>query len=370
MIVDPETAPVVLQIYEWRAEKMGYGAITRRLNERDVPSPGRYRFEHGIITNNNKQGSALLWNRHVLTDILKNPVYIGRLQQGKRRASLYQGIPEHDAPADEWDVSCGTHDAIIPDALFWRVQEYNEQQRTIYRANYGRHSDLPRPENPYGAKLTCPDCGKQLKLNRYLANDGSRAYYAYVCPTFLEHREMGCSKKSIRSGELDQAVLETLKLHMSLFLDREKVLRSLMGRKALSPRQKQSERACDVLRKQIERKSGMSAALYSDWKEGILTREEYDYAKQTYSQEIRELKQRLEEELSDGKRTEETLSMAEMWGARIKNYQDTDSVTRDLVDAFIASISVDTKGAVKICFRFDDARELLSQEIRRLQEAA
>ena len=81
LLVDPETAPVIQQIYEWRAQGLGIGTIARMLNEQDIPSPGRYRFEHGIITNNNKKGSALLWNRHALSDILRNIAYIGHAQQ-------------------------------------------------------------------------------------------------------------------------------------------------------------------------------------------------------------------------------------------------------------------------------------------------
>ena len=50
LIINPETAPVIQQIYQWRAEGLGYGTITRMLNERGIPSPGRYRFEHGIVT--------------------------------------------------------------------------------------------------------------------------------------------------------------------------------------------------------------------------------------------------------------------------------------------------------------------------------
>ena len=88
------------------------------LNERGIPSPGRYRFEHGIVTNNNKKGSSLLWNRHALTDILRNIVYIGHLAQGKCTASLARGIPVHRTPESEWDIAYHTHDPIITEELF------------------------------------------------------------------------------------------------------------------------------------------------------------------------------------------------------------------------------------------------------------
>lgn len=109
LIINPETAPVIQQIYQWRAEGLGYGTITRMLNERGIPSPGRYRFEHGIVTNNNKKGSSLLWNRHALTDILRNIVYIGHLAQGKCTASLARGIPVHRTPESEWDIAYLEH---------------------------------------------------------------------------------------------------------------------------------------------------------------------------------------------------------------------------------------------------------------------
>lgn len=370
LVVDPVTAPTVLQIYQWRAGKMSYGAIMRRLNESDIPSPGRYRFENGIITNNNKQGSALLWNRHVLKDILQNPVYLGNLQQGKRRMCLYRGIPEHNVPADEWSVSYGTHESIIPEDLFRKVQDYNEQQRSAYRSNYGRHADLPKAENPYRSILVCPDCGKQLKMHRSLANDGSRAYYAYVCPTFLEHREKGCSRKFIRAADLDQIVLETLKLHMALFLDTTEVLRGLLRKDLQSLQRRVSADTCEALKKQIARKSSLSAALYSDWKEGILTSEEYSYARKAYAQELEELKRRLQEESAKGNRLEEKVSMADTWKKKIDDYQNCSIVTREMVNALIHSMTVDSDGNVSICFHFDGVRESLAKEIELLQGAA
>ena len=118
LLIDPETAPVIRQIYQWRAEGLGYSTITRMLNERGIPSPGRYRFEHGIITNNNKKGSALLWNRHALSDILRNIAYIGHLAQGKCTASLIRGIPAHRTKESEWDIAYNTHEPIIRKNMF------------------------------------------------------------------------------------------------------------------------------------------------------------------------------------------------------------------------------------------------------------
>jgi len=48
LIPDPVLVPVVNRIFEMRASGMGIGSIATILNQEDVPSPGRYRYENGI----------------------------------------------------------------------------------------------------------------------------------------------------------------------------------------------------------------------------------------------------------------------------------------------------------------------------------
>lgn len=370
LIIDPVTAPIVRQIYEWRAAGAGYGTITRRLNEQDIPSPGRYRFEQGIVTNNNKEGTKLLWNRHALTDILRNPVYIGHLVQGKCRASLYQGIPAHTVSQEEWDIAYHTHEPILTQELFDAVQRRNEERSAAYHANYGKYTALPKETNPYREKLVCADCGARLKLTRSLANGGKRGYYSYLCPTYQEHRELRCTKKSIRSFALDEAVLAALKVQMDLFLDEEAVLKSLLcrARPSASKAAKADEKRS--LERQIERRQSLSASLYADWKSGILSREEYDFGRQKYAQELEELSRQLRELESVGGVEKEKLDRATVWANQIKRFQSADTVTKELVDAFIGSIRLDSKGQISVDFLFADDHELIRQEIKRLRKEA
>lgn len=370
LLIDPITAPVVRQIYEWRAEGTGYGTITRRLNEQGVPSPGRYRFEQGIVTNNNKKGSKLLWNRHVLSDILKNPVYIGHLVQGKCRASLYCGIPAHTVPKEEWEISYHTHEAILTEELFEMVQCFNERQSAAYRANYGKCSNLPKETNPYRGKLVCADCGTQLKLYRSLAKDRSRGYYSYLCPTYEEHRELRCTKKSIRSNVLDAAVLSALKVQMALFLDAEKVLAGLVSASRRTPKEGSRKAECAAIERQLARKESLSASLYSDWKSGILSYDEYCFAKAEYAQEITELKQQLNEMRSVYEEASEQMATAAQWTAKIRAYQDAGQVTKELVDALISHIRLGSSGEINVQFSFEQEQELLEREIRQLKEGA
>lgn len=365
LLIDPVTAPVVRQIYGWRAAGAGYGTITRRLNEQGIPSPGRYRFEQGIVTNNNKKGSKLLWNRHVLSDILKDPVYIGHLVQGKCRAGLYRGIPAHATPKEEWEISRSTHEAILPEGLFEAVQRFNKQQRRAYFANYGKYSDLPKEVNPYRDRLTCADCGAQLKLCRALAKNGARSYYSYLCPTYEEHRELGCTKKSIRSNVLDAAVLSALNVQMELFLDADEVLFELASRQRLTLAAAERKAEYTVIERQLTRKESLSAALYADWKGGVLSYGEYCFAKERYAREIAELKRRLNEMGGASEGSHGQVDTAFQWMEKIQTHRNAGQITEELVETFISSVQLDGKGEVSVRFSFENEQKRLEQEMER-----
>ena len=370
LLIDPVAAPFVRQIYEWRAAGDGYGTIARRLNEQGIPSPGRYRYEQGIITNNNKKGSRLLWNRHVLTDLLKDPVYIGHLVQGKCRASLYQGVPAHIVPEAEWEVSHHTHDALLPDDLFQAVQRFNERQSAAYSAQYGKYADLPKETNPYRDRLVCADCGAQLKLRRSFSTDRKQVYYSYFCPTYEEHRELGCTKKSIRSHALDAAVLSAAKVQMKLFLDAGAILSALNAKRQGLRKEAAGEDRSTTMERQVARKESLCASLYADWKGGILTYEEYCFAKEQYTREIAVLKQQLNELKSMASHVSEQVGMAVRWARKLQAYQDTGSVTKELVEAMISRIQLNSDGEITIQFTFEQEQQMIEQELKRLREGA
>lgn len=371
LIVDPVTAPIVRQIYLWRAVGDGYGTITRKLNAQGIPSPGRYRYEQGIITNNNKKGSALLWNRHALTELLRNIAYIGHLAQGKCRASLHAGIPVHQTDKSEWDIAYNTHEPIIDEELFQAVQAINEEQSAIYKANYGKYSHLPKETNPYRKHLVCADCGTQLKLVRFIARGGEKGYYSYVCPTFEEHKELRCAcRKSIRSNLIDTAVLSALNAQLQLFSDSQKVLNKLLAKNEAIMEKKRENPELKRLEKELSSKESFSVSLYDDWKSGLLTLEEYTFAKEKYQRQLSTIKQQIQELMSVGGVTEQESSRLKDWEKKFRQFSNPEKVTQALVDAFISLIRVSEEGSVTIEFLFEEEKALLAREIERLRRDA
>lgn len=148
LIIDQEIAPIVVEIFEMRATGAGIATIARALNEKGYPSPGRLRFERGIITNNNKKGTDLPWNRHVLTELLRNVVYIGNLAQGRSTQCLYKGIAYHWTDPSEWDVVEHTHEPIISMELWERAQSVDKRNSKAAKDSFGKYAHLPKRRTP------------------------------------------------------------------------------------------------------------------------------------------------------------------------------------------------------------------------------
>ena len=370
LIIDPEAAPIVEKIFVMRSEGLGVGTIIRILNEKGYPSPGRLRYERGIITNNNKKGKGLLWNRHVLTDLLYNIAYIGHLAQGKSSSCLHKGIPFHWTDPSEWDIAENTHEPIIRMELWEQVQKVNQSLSKAAKSTQGKYSDLPKRENPYGDLLRCADCGRVIKQVRSYSTSkkrGTQSYYTYKCSGYIELGETSCPKRIMRAADLDTAVLETIHKQMEVFLDTQRVLHQLTAMEKEKAKQAIPFGRLQKLQAEITRKRKMIASLYVDFKDGILSQDEYLYAKETYQSELEKIEQE-ERELKSVHEKADSINVGERkWMKLIDRYYNAESLTKDMVKAFVKEVKLYDDNSISIEFRYRNEFEELMQECERIR---
>ena len=364
LIVNPETAPVVQQIFRWRSEGMSYMGINKKLNAQGVLSPGQYKAERGIVTNNNQKARKILWNRHIITDILKDITYTGHLAQRKTTQCLSAGIGCRRVDESEWIVVRSTHEPIISQELFDRVQEINQHAAAAAKANRGKYDGLPKAGNIYGKKLVCADCGAAMKLVRSFSRNRDKAYFTFQCSTYAEHGKAGCSGKSRRKADLDEAVFRAIRAQMDVFLETTAVIQALLAQKqtvhpeASKTQHKASAAArLKALRSQI-------AALYLDWKDGLLTAEEYRMLKEAVQAQIAGLAR-------DEPESEDRLTCSRKWAGIVEAYSDAAGLSEGLLHACVERIRVHADGSLDITFNYaQEFTELLETAERLKQEVA
>ena len=368
LIVDPDIAPVVVEIFEMRAQGQGIATIARALNEKGYPSPGRLRFERGIITNNNKKGKDLPWNRHVLRDLLRNIVYIGDLAQGRSTQCLYKGIPFHWTSEDEWDVAENTHEPIISENLWNKVQKIEQERSETVKSSFGKYAHLPKRENLYGSLLKCADCGRVIKYVRSFAQSGKRAYYNYKCPKNIELGDSACPKKNIRADDLDQAVLEILRNQMEVFVDIRKVLQDLVRREKERVKKANPKVQLQDIQKEIELQKNRSAALYMDYKKGVLTQDEYLYAKQKYQEKLKKLEQKYKELQQVQIKTVEASLGEKHWERIVSEYYNASKLSKEMVHAMVKEIRLHADNRISVTFLYMNEFEELMRQCEQLRK--
>jgi len=111
LIVNPETAPIVQQIFEWKAEGVGNTTICQRLEAQGIPSPNKYKYLNGVLKK--PKFANNVWIAESIATILRNTMYLGHMSQGKRKEALYAGRPVSEVNREEWIIVENTHEPCL-----------------------------------------------------------------------------------------------------------------------------------------------------------------------------------------------------------------------------------------------------------------
>ncbi|MCI8623300.1 MAG: recombinase family protein [Provencibacterium sp.] len=198
-----------------------------------------------------KQGRP--FTRFAIRGILTNPVYM--IADGdayryltSRSAGLFAGESDFDGrrgvmaynrtlqqpgknhqikPVEEWIVSVGEHEGIIPGAKWAAVQERLERNRSKSYRNPRSHAAL------LSGLLSCGSCGDYMRPKlTSRQTDGGERLFTYLCGTKERSRGRCCTMKNACGNLLDAGILEELK---KLEYDRAHFIRQLdQGRRALT----------------------------------------------------------------------------------------------------------------------------------------
>ncbi|WP_312043611.1 recombinase family protein [Anaerotignum sp.] len=122
LVVQREQAEIVKKIFCWRLQGLGVSNIAARLNDMGIPT---WRKLNSKRPNQTDKG---LWYGSTVTNILKNPCYLGCLVERKTEKVLYKGGVTKVIPKENWNLIEHTHEQIISGEIFYQVQRLMNQR--------------------------------------------------------------------------------------------------------------------------------------------------------------------------------------------------------------------------------------------------
>lgn len=296
LLIDEPAAEVVKEIFSLYNGGFGKVSIARKLNERNIPCPSEYKRLNGMnYTNGNRVELTKYWTYSTINNILKNEMYIGNMIQNKSIRKTVRGKARKNNK-DNWIVIKGTHEPIIS-LDDWKITQELLTKNT-------RQLDFEQNVGLFAGYIFCGNCGRAMSkvVNKYK----SRSTTIYICGTYKRYGEKTCKRNAVKLEALERIVLDKLN---------EQIQKAGEIRYNKQENCKESKKI-DLKKYQImlEKTRKRKKSLYEDYKDDILTKEEYLQYKSEYEKEesmilgqIRAIKETMNEENEQKNKWIETL---------------------------------------------------------------
>lgn len=329
VVIDGEAAGVVRRIFRWSLEGLGKQSIARRLNESGIPSPSRYKAEHGWACGASGSG---LWNRTTVWRILRNEMYTGTMVQGRRKKVSYKSKLLIDVPPDQWYRVEGTHEPIIDRETFDAVQRnLASRTRTDGRGEVHLLSGL----------VKCMDCGSTMSKVTDCRQGRPRVSYLR-CKRYADSGGAKlCTRHSIRLDRLEELVSDRIRFYVQTYYK----LKSSELQPPKDAHLKILEQERKTLAAQAEKHSQALKTLYLDRASGLLTGAEFAALNQSFLEEQARLEQRLAGIDSELSGCEESQGQADRM-ERARELLKLETVPRELAAALVERVEIGERNPV------------------------
>lgn len=338
LLIDPPAAAVVRRIFTLYEQGMGKIRIAKLLNEEKIPCPSEYKRLNGEKYHNGQRlGGTSYWTYATIHRILKNQMYTGRMEQGRAPRQGMHGKAKQ-LPREQWTVVEGTHEAIIEPNQWERVQTLLQKDtRTL---------NFEQNVSPFAGFLRCGDCGRAMSKT----NHPGGVYYC--CGSYKRYGPGVCTRHGIAHRDLEQLVLDDLNKIIASVEDLHALAQEAQEGAKLPDRRAEQER----VRGSLNRAQRLRKEAYEDYKDGLISKEDYLHYKKDYQEQEDRLSIQLEHLLDKEERQEES-----PWVSELLKLGKLTELDRATVAETIKEILV-YEDHVEITYNFSDDLGLLCKE--------
>ena len=348
LLVDPEAAEVVKSIFSLFLSGMNKRGITYYLNDHGVPCPTVYKKQQGLKYNAPNAQSNPMWSTITIDTILKNRVYVGDMVQGRQRVKSYKIHIQEKVPEEEWFIVENTHEAIIDRETFAKVQSLLKRDTRT----------APKAKQLYlfSGFLKCADCGRAMSR---IASKGIYVYYQ--CGTYKSLSKKACTMHSIKSDRLEAGVLFAIQQQVHLAITYSELVARINAAPLKKSKSKRLEDSISTKEKELAKIMRYKQALYQDWKDGEITRNDYRHMSEDYEQQIEALTRIMQTLTAEQEQLENGVDVESPCLTAFLKYRNIDKLTREILGELIDHIKVYEGGNISVKFKYAD-------EFRRIAE--
>ena len=283
------------------------------------------------------------WNSSI-RKILRNKVYLGHTEYGKRINLSYKSQKVKYMPPDEWKIVLNTHEPIIKNELFERVQR---------KLNVEGKTKSQKFDWLLNGLVYCKECGSQMILKvEYTSSGTIKSKRLHCIEGTRKNSKVFCNRKSkgINEESLTKIVLKNISNKINKIMNTDKI-ENLILRQYKENNTKMYDDTIKNLENQLVKIEKNISSLYEDYKNELLDEDDY---KRFYKSEV-ERKNSIKiniTKLIEEKNNRPTLNLEQL-KTMIKELSNVDTWSKDTIDDIIYSVEVDNENNIFINYRYN-----------------
>ena len=336
LIVDPEAAEVVKEIFRMFADGIGYVRMTKILRERNILNPQAYFNQNNpdYYKHSDYWRKPFDWHATSVRAILNNPVYLGKLTFGKTKTKGFFDKRRVPTEESDWIVVEHTHEPLVSQELWDTVHQMMKARR---RENGSGHVQ------PFAGLVKCAGCGSSLNAS-YDKKKGK--YTGFSCWVYKNYGKQRCTSHAIGWQTLNRLVLEDIRRNAQVAKLAAARYVGVLLRAKLEKEKGETVRAERELKKAEKRIGELEkilAKLYEDQALGKISEVRYQAMAPGYEAEQASLQERVSQLREQLAHTQEVQDNVEQFVPLIQKYTDIQELTPHILNELIEKIVVHEK---------------------------
>lgn len=336
LIVDPEAAEVVKEIFRMFADGIGYVRMTKILRERNILNPQAYFNQNNpdYYKHSDYWRKPFDWHATSVRAILNNPVYLGKLTFGKTKTKGFFDKRRVATEESDWIVVERTHEPLVSQELWDTVHQMMKARR---RENSSGHVQ------PFAGLVKCAGCGSSLNAS-YDKKKGK--YTGFSCWVYKNYGKQRCTSHAIGWQTLNRLVLEDIRRNAQVAKLAAARYVGVLLRTKLEKEKGETVRAERELKKAEKRIGELDkilAKLYEDQALGKISEARYQAMAPGYEAEQASLQERVSQLREQLAHTQEVQDNVEQFVPLIQKYTDIQELTPHILNELIEKIVVHEK---------------------------
>ena len=278
--------------------------------------------------------------------MLSNKVYLGHLEYGKRINLSYKSKKKKYIPKEEWKIVYNTHEPVISQELFDRVQNMRHIEKNIKKKKHKWELNGLVKGKECGAKMTLKveykrDGTGELKSKKICCLNGLKRYKGNKCIK---------GSKGLDEKVLNEIVFDNLKKSVKKII-KENELKNLICKKNHEKTHKSNDNQREIVLKELNKIEEEIKTLYSDFKSELL---DYDDYKKFYEEKTNQ-RNRLKKELEVFDKEKESIPILtdKKLNDIIKEIFNMKGLSKDIILDIIDDIQIDNQNNIHINYKYN-----------------